>query len=58
MLLMSPVFITPEGVQLSHVKTPTAPSPEVEIDPMERLRMEAEKAAAQASSPKCHLKGK
>ena len=55
---MSPVFITPEGVQLSHVKTPTAPSPEVEIDPMERLRMEAEKAAAQASSPKCHLKGK
>jgi len=33
---------------------PTRQEPEVEIEPMERLRMEAEKEAAKASSPKFH----
>jgi hypothetical protein len=49
---MFPILISHDGRVLLERKEAPPATLEVEVDPMERLRIEAEKAALQASSPR------
>ena len=49
---MFPILISHDGRVLLDRQDAPPPTPEIEVDPMERLRIEAENAALQASSPR------
>jgi hypothetical protein len=48
---MIPCFVTNEG-EIVSIEKVQPPSPVVEMDPREKLRMEAEEQAAKQSTPK------